>query len=208
MFCKMIKVSDNDKYEKEFELMKEHAPEMMKRKIHSSLHQSAQMLHHLLENMTNSTIALSVGAYDDMPTEVMLSMEYHVAKIDPVINMDLHTYRTADQHNEFDVIFSTSVIEHVNDDEQFIADICALLKPKGLCFITCDFKPGYNNGDPLPATCVRLYTKSDLMVLKNILEEHGCKLTEEPSWNITDEELDFEWDGIKYCFMGMSFKKQ
>lgn len=208
LFCKMIKVSDNDKYKKEFELMEEHAPEMMKRKIFSSLHQSAQMLHYVNNDMKNDSIALSVGAYDDMPTEVMLSMGYHVAKIDPVINMDLHTYRTAHQHREFDVIFSTSVIEHVDDDKQFIADTCALLKPNGLCLITCDFKPGYNNGDPLPATCVRLYTKERLMLLKNILEEHGCKLTEEPSWDITDKELDFEWDNIKYCFMGMSFRKR
>jgi SAM-dependent methyltransferase len=204
----MIKVSDNDKYKKEYDLMEEFAPDMMKRKIFSSLHQSAQMLHHLLENMSDHTIALSVGAYEDMPTEVLTNMGFHIAKIDPVLNMDLHTYRTAESHNKFDVIFSTSAIEHAYDDEQFIADICDLLKPGGLCFITCDFKPDYAHGDRLPATCVRFYTKGRLEYLADVADTHGCILTEEPQWDVSEDDMDFQWEGIDYCFMGMSFMKK
>ena len=207
MFCKMVKAADNEQYGKEFALMGEHAPEMLKRKIYSSLHQSAQMLHHVLNNIKDDSITLSVGAYDDMPTEVLEDMGYHVAGIDPVINIDLHTYRSTYKNSHFDIIFSTSVIEHVHDDEQFIADICDLLKPGGLCFITCDFKPGYKEGDLLPATCVRLYTKERLEYLAELIKKYDCQLTQKPEWDITDEDLDFEWDGVKYCFMGMSFRR-
>lgn len=200
-------MSENDKYKKEFDLMEEHAEDMLKRKIHSSLHQSAQILHHILNNISDDSILLSVGAYDDLPTEVLTGMGYHVAKIDPVINMDLHEYRMSPKHNKFDLIFSTSVIEHEQNDEQFIIDMCDLLKPGGLCLFTCDFKPDYVHGDPLPTTAVRFYTKGRLIYLLDSADTHGCKPTNKHEWNITPDELDFQWEGIDYCFAGVSLRK-
>lgn len=208
MFCKLVKASDNHLYKKEFNLMQQYAPEMLSRKIYSSLHQSAQVLHHVLNNAAITDTLLSAGAYEDMPTEVLEKMGYNVIKIDPVLNMDLHTYRAQNPSLRVDVIFSTSVIEHVPGDLQFIVDICDMLKPGGLCVMTCDFKPGYKEGDPMPATCERLYTKSRLQGLMAWIEgTGGCKMTEEPQWDIQESDLDFTWDGVDYCFVGISFRK-
>lgn len=207
MFCRMARAADNDTYAKEFDIMSRYAPEMVSRKIFSSLHQSAQMLYFILYNIRHDDKLLSAGSFEDVPTEVLLKQGFDVVGVDPVLNTDLHTYKLRHPEEKFDIIFSTSVIEHVEDDEQFIEDICDMLKPGGLCFITCDFKPGYVTGDPLPATCVRLYTKERLMKLTRLLVSRGCELTEDPSWDVTPEELDFEWDGVRYCFMGMSFRK-
>lgn len=208
MFCRMIKVADNAEYEKEFKLMEEKASDLISRKIYSSLHQSAQMLHVISKVLTDSSKILSAGAFEDVPTEVLSNLGVNIVAIDPVLNTDLHFYRMHNLEKRFDVIFSTSVIEHVEEDEQFITDMAEMLAPGGFCFITCDFKPGYKEGDPLPATCVRLYTEEHLKYLTSLLANYKCKLTRRPEWNITEDELDFEWDNVKYCFMGMSFRKE
>jgi len=204
---RILRASDNVKYQREFAYMEGYAEEMMKRKIFSSLHQSAQMLYYIMKYATKYSLVLSVGSYDDMPTEVLKNMGYTIVGVDPVINMDLNMYKGMHPGTEFDVIFSTSVIEHVEDDVQFIHDICNMLKPGGVCLITCDFKPGYVTGDRLPATCVRFYTKERLKQLAEVAKTCDCELIGRPQWNITDEDLDFQWEGIDYCFMGMSFKK-
>jgi SAM-dependent methyltransferase len=204
---RLIRASDNDIYQKEFAHMEGYANEMMKRKIFSSLHQSAQILHYIMKYATKNSLILSAGSYDDMPTEALQNMGYNVTGVDPVVNVDLNAYRGMHPGIRFDVIFSTSVIEHVQDDEQFIEDICNMLKPGGKAFITCDFKPGYVVGDRLPATCIRFYTEKRLEQLAEVVKANNCELVGIPQWNITDEDLDFQWEGIDYCFVGMSFRR-
>jgi SAM-dependent methyltransferase len=203
----MIKTAENAAYEKEFKLMRTEAPALVSRKIGPSLHQSAQMIGVITSVLGPGSRLLSAGSFEDVPTEVFTKAGVSVVGVDPVLNSDLHTYRMNNLDKRFDVIFSTSVIEHVQNDEEFVIDIAQMLKPGGFAFITCDFKPGYKDGDLLPATCVRLYTKERLLHLADIVKQYDCKLTQKPEWDITDEELDFEWDDVKYCFMGMSFRK-
>jgi len=203
----MARAADNAQYQKEFDLMKQHAPEMVERKIFSSLHQSAQILHQVLNNIKKDDLVLCVGSFEDVPAEVLTKMGYTVMGVDPVFSLDLHTLRTLNPTFKYPIIFSTSVIEHVQNDEQFIADVCHMLEPGGLYIMTCDFKPDYVTGDLLPATCIRLYTKDRLDYLTKLAESFGCKLTEVPAWDVTPDEMDFEWDGVRYCFMGMSFRK-
>ena len=59
----------------------------------------------------------------------------------------------------FDIIISTSVIEHVEDDEKFIEDIAYLLKKGGYAILTCDFNDYYKKGDDIPDGDYRFYTK-------------------------------------------------
>ena len=62
----------------------------------------------------------------------------------------------------FDIIISTSVIEHVEDDEQFINEMAYLLRVGGSGILTCDFKDNYKKGDDIPDADYRFYTKKDL----------------------------------------------
>src|SRR6185503_6174263 len=111
-----------------------------------------------------------------------------VIGVDPVMNMSLDTFFKLTK-DKFDIIFSTSVIEHVKDDELFIEQICKLLKPEGYAILTCDFRDDYKEGDPKPVEDERLYTKHDLTVrLNNIAKQDGCEMIGEINY---DGEPDF-----------------
>ena len=124
--------------------------------------------------------------------------------IDPVINYDLRTYIN-NGREPFDIVFATSVLEHVEDDEGFIADICELLKLNGYGILTMDFNNDYRVGDPLPVTDIRFYTKYDLEFrLTKILTSHDCDLVDIPDWT---GEPEFTHDGCNYSFSTFVFRK-
>ena len=79
-------------------------------------------------------------------------MGYTVEEIDPMINYSLQEYFTKPTtlKNSYDIIFSTSVIEHDPDDESFIRCISDLLAPGGMAVITCDYKEDWKPGEPKP----------------------------------------------------------
>ena len=74
---------------------------------------------------------LSVGSYEDTAALAVMLSGRRVDEIDPVLNYDLSTYMTKPscKRAAYDVVFATSVIEHVADDEQFLRDIEELLAP-------------------------------------------------------------------------------
>ena len=82
---------------------------------------------------------------------------------DPVINCDLNDFvgRPSTAKETYDVVFATSVLEHVEDDEKFMRQVSELLKPGGVLILTCDFNDGYKHGDPIPSVCHRMYTQTD-----------------------------------------------
>lgn len=84
---------------------------------------------------------------------------YHVvcADIDPICKRDLALARECVPHppgavdfrliesaslpfgdSECDALYCVSVLEHIPDFEKTIAEMCRILKPGGLCLITCD----------------------------------------------------------------------
>lgn len=187
--------------------MFEVSPDMMNRKIYRANVQQAFILNELLKilDINNGTEFLSVGCYEDTAFEYLKALGANVAGIDPMYEYDLHTFTQA--HNiKFDVVFATSVIEHVANDEEFIHDICYLLKPNGIGILTMDFKDDYKKGDPLPATDVRFYTKYDLETrLHKILVDNDCELMEEPDWSDKD---NFIYQGHQYSFATYVFRKK
>lgn len=184
-------------------------PHMMRRKIERANVQQAFVVYEVLKaiNSANDKI-LSVGCYDDTALEHLkyINVVKDIVGIDPQINYDLTTYAlTLVFEPTFDIIFSTSVIEHVQYDEQFIADICQLLKMGGVGILTMDFNDGYKIGDRLPATDLRFYTKKDLEFrLTKILTDNGCDLVDIPDWN---GEPEFTHDGCNYSFATFVFRK-
>lgn len=182
-------------------------PEMMSRKISEANVQQAftfstatDIAIHL-----NKPKILSAGSFEDTATESLKKLGYNVTDVDPQINYDLHTF-ALQNYEEFDIIVSTSVLEHVKDDEEFIKDCCNLLNKGGYAIFTMDFKEGYKQGDPLPATDLRFYTNRDLNErLSNIINENGCKLVGDyTSWI---GEPDFVYQGHSYSFATFVFRK-
>lgn len=182
-------------------------PDMMSRKISRANIQQAFMLDMIKDELKGDVFkpTLCVGCFEDTAYECLLRYGLSVAGIDPDVNVDLHTFRLSHDPESFDVIFSTSVIEHVPDDEQFMEDICLLLKPGGLGVLTCDFNNNYKVGDLLPYSDLRFYTENDLKFrLGKIIHKHNCEFVDTPDWT---GEPEFSHDGCNYSFATFAFRK-
>ena len=135
---------------------------------------------------------LCVGSHGDTASMSLIKMGFKVEEIDPVLNYSLQEYFTKPStvKNSYDIIFSTSVIEHDPDDESFIKCIADLLASNGVAIITCDYKDGWKPGEPKPDFDARLYTKQDLR--DRLLPLMGnCSLVDEPQWDCLNPDFIF-----------------
>lgn len=180
-------------------------PVMMERKLALANVQQAHTFDTTRKYATKDSKILSVGAYEDTASESLLKLGYNVVCIDPAINTDLEGFFKSSEKGIFDVILSTSVLEHVPDDETFIDQICKLLKSGGYGVLTCDFREDYRPGDPKPGEDCLLYTKHDLLGrLHKVLIDNNCSLVGEPDY---DYPPDFQYGVYTYSFATYTFRK-
>jgi len=151
---------------------------------------------------------LCVGCYEDTASMALQKLGYDVTDIDPMVNYFLQEFATrpTTRKNSFDVIFSTSVIEHDPDDQSFMECIEKLLAPGGLAVITCDFKEGWLPGQPKPEVDARFYTKKDLEERLLSVVPH-CELIDSPDWDCL--QPDFNYLGkYQYTFATFTIRKK
>ena len=205
---KLLNQKEHANYVAALKLMEEHSPEMLGRKIKEATIQQAFTLQTALDLTPKGGLVLSAGSWEDTATESLKKLGYDVIDVDPAINSDLKTYfdNNPDKHGKIDSVVSTSVIEHVERDEEFIDCICKLLKSGGYGIVTMDYNNGYlNGGVSKPNEDVRLYTEFDLRIrLNNILEDNECELLE-ADYN---GDNDFCYAGHWYTFATFVFKKK
>lgn len=181
-------------------------PDMMARKIARANVQQAFVFKFICDNFKTDTPMLCVGSYEDTCCAGLKKLGYNITEIDPVHNYDMHTFSTLNSESRFPVIFSVSVIEHVQNDDEFIEDICHHLAPNGTCILTCDFNNSYKPGYHKPTVDYRLYTKADLLErFKAILDKHDCYIQGDVDY---DEPPDFIYEGSLYTFGTYVFKKR
>ena len=106
--------------------------------------------------------------------------------------------------NNFDIVFSTSVIEHDPDDKSFLECIEQLLAPGGIAVITCDYKDGWRAGQPKPEVDARFYTKDD-MQNRMLSYMPQCELVDSGNWDCPNP--DFYYLG-KYNYTFATFTVQ
>jgi SAM-dependent methyltransferase len=150
---------------------------------------------------------LCVGCYEDTASMSLKKMGFEVEEIDPMLNYYLQEFVTKPTtvKSSYDIIFSTSVIEHDPDDESFIKCISDLMAPGGVAVITCDYKDGWKQGDPKPDVDARLYTQHDLKERLLPLMSNCC-LLDRPQWDCPDP--DFNYLGkYQYTFATFVVKK-
>lgn len=205
-----------DNYKRVIEELHKLCPETIQRKIPRANIQQAFVLDTVQSLVSSkSSPMLAVGSYEDTASEALKKLGYNIVEIDPLVNgYDLNSY-----FNEFfysnisllprtklyEIIFSTSVIEHVENDEVFIDQICKLLKPGGYGVLTCDFNNSYVQGGPKPGEDYRLYTKDDLLVRLNaVLQKNGCSI-----YGVIDYDHlpDFQYGIYTYSFATYVFRK-
>jgi len=216
MFNRILTDTDRELYKPILDAMYTHIPEMSGNKIASALVQQAFVYKSVLDlrnsvsymgvpRLSSATVILSAGSYQDTAAELLRYDGFSVYDVDPVINCDLRTFKQRRGNYLYDMVISTSVLEHTTNDEKFLADVCDLLVPTGIAIITCDFKDDYKAGDPVPYTSNRFYTKVDLLErLRGVLQAHNCDLIDEPNY---DDKDTFIWDGINYSFATYVFRK-
>ena len=136
---------------------------------------------------------LCVGSYEDTASMTLQKMGFEVEDIDPMINFSLQEFytRPSTVKQSYDIIFSTSVIEHDPDDESFIKCVAGLLAPGGYAVLTCDYNDGWRPGDPKPDVDARLYTKADLE--KRLLSyTSDCELVDAPRWECPNPDFLYQ----------------
>jgi SAM-dependent methyltransferase len=152
---------------------------------------------------------LCIGSHEDSAFGALRKLGFPVVGIDPAEN-DVYFseffHRARSRGDQFSCIFSTSVLEHVMNDELFIEQMAALLAPGGIGMLTCDFRDDWRPGQPKPNVDHRLYTRWDFhQRLIPLLE--GCYLIDPPRWEC--EKPDFVFEGrYKYTFATLCFRRK
>lgn len=104
----------------------------------------------------------------------------------------------------FDIVYSISVIEHIQEDLQAVTEAIRVLKPNGYLIFTCDFS---NTQKPLIQDQLRLYSRE---YLENTLFPAIAKYRTFPidNYDFTKNEENVWWNGSNYNFAIVSVKKR
>ncbi len=185
-------------------------PEMLARKIPEANIQQAFVLETVYQLAAHRPVPpkmLCVGSYEDSAAGSLVQLGYPLDEIDPVLNYYLDEFcsRPTTVKESYDIVFSTSVIEHVPDDGQFLVDMASLLAPGGTAVLTCDYQDQYRPGDHKPIPDFRLYTQRDFRErLLPLLPD--CELVDTPRWDCP--EPDFVYENCRYTFATLVFHKR
>lgn len=195
-------------YKETIDKLFELCPTMMKHKIPEANVQQAFVLDtaHRLAVSFVSPKMLCVGSFMDTAVAGLNALGYQMDEIDPVLNYDLNEFlhKPSTKLSNYDLIISTSVIEHVQDDLLFLKQISELLKPGGIAILTCDYNDQYKSGDPIPSVDFRFYTQNDFK--KRLLPQlKDCSLIDSPQWDCLNP--DFTYEKYKYTFATLVFQK-
>ena len=149
---------------------------------------------------------LCVGSYEDTACMGLIKIGYKIEEIDPMTNYFIQDFvsKPSIKNKKYDIIFSTSVIEHDEDDESFIKSVDRLLAPGGVFIMSCDFKNGWKQGDRKPFVCARFYTEKDLTT-RLLSYMNNCRLIDTPNWSSNNS--DFIFGPYQYTFSGFVVKK-
>lgn len=186
------------------------APATMKKKIERANVQQAFVFDTVYRHLDkySSPRLFCVGSYEDTASMALQKLGYVVEEIDPMINYFLQDYVTKPgvKLNSYDIVFSTSVIEHDPDDESFMKCVDKLLAPGGMAVITCDYKDGWKPGEPKPDVDARFYTKADLSE-RLLSYVPDCRLVDKAEWDCP--EPDFLYlNRYRYTFATFVIEKK
>ncbi len=189
--------------------LKRLAPEVIDKKIERANVQQAFAFDAVKRVAINypSPRILAIGSYEDTTVASLKVDGYRLEEIDPNVNgVDLAAFYAlpTTRFGFYDLIICVSVLEHVENDEQFMAMVANLLAPSGTAIFTIDFSERYPQTRVKPGGDYRLYTSTDLT--HRLMEcARDCVLIDPPNWS--DGHDDFEFDGCTYSFGTWVFRK-
>jgi SAM-dependent methyltransferase len=187
-------------------------PQSMARKIWEANVQQAFVVDAVLKLSNFSGNYLCVGAFEDTACEFLeTAHEIKIDKTDMAFG-DL-PFEKQPLNKKYDCIFSTSVLEHVDNPVEFITAICNSLNPNGIGILTCDFAENWPQGMEYPPTDQHMFNEKDLQIFNDLIDGFGhredglgCELVDTPQWD--NAPKDFTYQGkYKYDFATFVFRK-
>lgn len=181
-------------------------PDIMSRKIPDAVFQNAFIFEQARQLAKSNDRIILIGGYEDPIGPALMRLGHDVVITDPQIDG-----RTSDdvlldsiRHGkEYDLVISCSVIEHVEEDFEFVKALYALLAPGGTALLTTDFRDGWEPGIVKPTPDVRLYTPQRLRLLVNSLPNHA--IPDGHDWQPIPAY--FHYDFSDYGFCSIMFQK-
>jgi hypothetical protein len=207
-FNRILDASASELYAPTVEYLYRCAPELMAKKIPAANIQQAFVLDTVLRHVRNRERAplLCVGSFEDTAAAAITANGYELDELDPLLNYDLATYMTRPscKRGAYGVVFATSVIEHVANDEKFVMYMEELLAVGGLGVLTCDFRDKAGLEERIPSADLRLYSDEDLR--KRLIPKlERSELIDTPEW--ANAHSWFVHEGCRYTFAAVVFRR-
>lgn len=183
-------------------------PDVMDRKIAAANVQQAFVFDAVRALAPANARILCVGSFEDTACIGLKMSGVMVEEIDPVINYGLDEFvtRPSTELGSYDIVFATSVLEHIDDDVTFMRHISSLLKPGGLAILTCDYNDNYKRGDEIPGVCWRMYTQKDFRE-RIIPSAVQCEPIDTPNWDCPNPDFVLA-DKYRYTFATLVLRKR
>ena len=181
-------------------------PGMMSRKFPQAVFQNAFIFEQARHLAKRGDSIILVGGYEDPIGPALERLGYRVTITDPQVDGRDSTqvlYDSLRSGTLYDLVISCSVLEHVEEDVDFVQSLFELLKPGGTALLTADFRADWHSGIPKPAPDVRLYSPVRLRVLADALPPGS--LIGPPAWDAVPPY--FHYDGSDYGFCSFAFRR-
>lgn len=205
MWNKVLDNKSRIEYQPIVDEMVKTIPQSMARKIWEANVQQAFVVDAVLQLSNPSGTYLCVGAFEDTACEFLkVKHQKKISETDMVWGEA--PFEKQSLTDKFDCIFSTSVLEHVDNPVEFVTAICRWLNPGGVGILTCDFAENWPEGMEYPPTDQHMFDESWLNDLAELINVSGCELIDAPQWG--NSPKDFTYQGkYKYDFATFVFKK-
>jgi hypothetical protein len=205
-YNRILSKKDLDTYKSSINNLIKIAPDMMSEKDPQAINQQAFVFSAILNLIKNKKDKLlCIGNFQDPTYESLYKLGYNIVGVDPVLNYTLDNFikKKSTIKRSYDLIFATSVLEHIKDDINFINKCQILLDKGGILILTCDYKNDYNINDPLPGTNFRFYNRKSI----NIILKKFPYLKPIDTLDLDTDNKNYYGDNIKYTFCCLVLKK-
>jgi SAM-dependent methyltransferase len=181
-------------------------PDIMSRKFPQAVFQNAFIFEQARRLAKTGDRIILIGGYEDPIGPSLQQLGFDVTITDPFIDGRSSDDVLVDSIRDskvYDLVISCSVIEHVEQDFDFVKAIYELLAPGGTALLTTDYRDGWNPSIRKPSSDVRLYTSERLRMLAAILPPeafaNACDWQPVPPY--------FHCDDSDYGFCSLTFRR-
>jgi len=204
LYSRCLSAKDVLEFKEEIDFFKRICPDLIPKKNYPALSQYALLLRYLFSikvNLPNLNI-LAIGAYEDLLALTLKRLGIYVEEVDPNLNYFLEDFinKPSEKGRKYDIIFSMSVIEHVEDDIKFLKICEDKLKVGGRQFHTFDF---LSHPTHLPETHYRMYSDDNIRAIKSALSRSKIFGIED----YFSPVYDFNYNNLDYCFASIFLER-